>query len=74
MRIEHEFHGDSRPELSETNMLLTYEEAAKRLTISEKTLRRYVREKNIRHRKIGRFVRFTSDDIDSFIEKSARGE
>lgn len=54
-------------------VLFTYAEAAERLTVSEKTLRRYVMQKKIRHRKIGRFVRFTPEDLTTFVEASARG-
>ena len=52
--------------------LFNYAEAAKMLRVSEKTLRRYVKQEKINTRRIGRFVRFTPEDLNSFIDASAK--
>lgn len=48
--------------------LYNYHEAAKLLTISEATLRRRVMNGTAPHRKIGRSVRFTPEDLAAIVE------
>lgn len=47
--------------------LLTIPEAASRLGTTQRFVRRLVAERRIGYVKIGRFVRFTIEDIDEFI-------
>ncbi len=39
------------------------------LGVSISTMRSWVRDNKITYRKIGRFVRFTQEDLDSFVIK-----
>lgn len=48
--------------------LLTVEEAAGRLGTPTRFVRRLVAERRIPFSKIGKYVRFRVEDIDSFIE------
>lgn len=48
-------------------MLLTYKEASQRLRIAEITLRKWVSHKRIPYIKIGRAVRFDSEELDRWI-------
>lgn len=41
----------------------TYAEAAAKLDIAETTLRHWVSKGRISHQKLGRFVRFTDEDL-----------
>lgn len=41
------------------------------ITVHPKTLERWAIEKKIRRHKIGRYVRFSQDDIDTFLKSSA---
>ena len=41
------------------------------ITVHPKTLERWAIEKKIRRHKIGRYVRFSQDDIDTFLKASA---
>ncbi|GIE28929.1 hypothetical protein Ait01nite_019740 [Actinoplanes italicus] len=43
----------------------TYAEAAAKLGIADTTLRHWVSRGRISHQKLGRFVRFTDDDLAS---------
>jgi len=45
-------------------------QASKILNVSEITIRRLVRAKRIQHRRIGRRILFTKEDLDSFLENS----
>ena len=45
-------------------------QASKILNVSEITIRRIVRAKRIQHRRIGRRILFTKEDLDSFLENS----
>ncbi len=47
--------------------LLTIEQAAERLNVTERWLRRAVFEQRIPYVKLGRLVRFAEDDLDAFI-------
>jgi excisionase family DNA binding protein len=50
--------------------LLSIRDAAKLLSISESTLRSHVSVGKIAHRRIGGAIRFTEEDIRSFVEES----
>jgi excisionase family DNA binding protein len=50
--------------------LLSIPEAAKLLGISESTMRSHVSCRRIAHRRIGGSIRFTEQDIQSFVEES----
>jgi excisionase family DNA binding protein len=50
-----------------TDKLLTMEEAAERLNITPRHVRRLVFERRIAYRKVGRFVRFHPDDLAEYI-------
>jgi excisionase family DNA binding protein len=47
--------------------LLTPEEAAERLNITPRHVRRLVFERRIAYRKVGRFVRFHPDDLAEYV-------
>jgi excisionase family DNA binding protein len=50
-----------------TDKLLTMEEAAERLCITPRHVRRLVFERRIAYRKVGRFVRFHPDDLAEYV-------
>jgi excisionase family DNA binding protein len=50
-----------------TDKLLTTEEAAERLNITPRHVRRLVFERRIAYRKVGRFVRFHPDDLAEYV-------
>jgi excisionase family DNA binding protein len=50
--------------------LLSIRDAAKLLGISESTMRSHVSCRRIAHRRIGGAIRFTEQDIQSFVEES----
>lgn len=52
--------------------LLTLEQAAAHLAVKPVFLRRLVRERRVRHVKIGKFVRFRLADLDSLVESGLR--
>lgn len=52
--------------------LLTYQEAAEVLAVKPQTLRQWVSKKRIPFVKIGAAVRFTPDQLESFIRSSSR--
>ncbi|MCP4965341.1 MAG: helix-turn-helix domain-containing protein [bacterium] len=45
--------------------MLTIDEAAERLNVSVRFVRRLVAERRVPYLKIGKFVRFDQDDLDS---------
>jgi excisionase family DNA binding protein len=47
--------------------LMTFEEAAERLGTTPRHMRRLVVERRIAYRKLGRYVRFHSDDLDEYV-------
>lgn len=53
-------------DVAETRLHLGYDEAAKRLNIPEKWLRERI--SSLPHRKLGKFVQFTEDDLRSISE------
>jgi excisionase family DNA binding protein len=50
-----------------TDKLLTPEEAAERLNITPRHVRRLVFEHRIAYRKLGRYVRFHPDDLAEYV-------
>ncbi|HVA61840.1 MAG TPA: helix-turn-helix domain-containing protein [Mycobacteriales bacterium] len=48
--------------------LLTIDQAAERLGVPHRFVRRLVAERRIRYRKLGKYVRILSTDLDAFIE------
>jgi len=50
-----------------TDKLLTTEEAAERLNITPRHVRRLVFERRIAYRKVGRYVRFHPDDLAEYV-------
>jgi len=55
-----------------THPLLTIDEVAKQLAVSEAYVRRLVRERRIEIVKIGKFVRFESSTVRTFVESARR--
>jgi excisionase family DNA binding protein len=53
------------------NALYTVPELAKRLKVTEKTVRAWIREKEITAIRIGREWRFRDEDVDAFLERHA---
>jgi excisionase family DNA binding protein len=54
-------------------MFMSVQEAAERLGVTEGWIYERTRRKTIPHRKLGKFVRFTEDDLRSISEAAARG-
>ncbi len=54
-------------------MFLTVEEAAQRLGVTVGWIYERTRRKAIPHRKLGKFVRFTEDDLKAISEAAATG-
>jgi excisionase family DNA binding protein len=52
-------------------ILYTIKEAAKELGISVISVRRKVRMEELPHRRIGNFIRFTPEDLASYVEAAA---
>ncbi len=52
--------------------LLSLREAADRMAVSERFMRRLVAERRIRHFKVGHFLKFDAADIDAFIDAGRR--
>ena len=50
-----------------TDKLLTTEEAAERLNITPRHVRRLVFERRIAYRKLGNYVRFHPDDLAEYV-------
>lgn len=48
--------------------LLTVDQAAERLNVSTRFVRRLVDERRVPYLKIGKFVRFAEDELDAWIE------
>ena len=49
------------------NAMLNVKEISKELGVSIPTVRSWIKNGKIRYRKVGRFIRFTQEDIISFI-------
>jgi excisionase family DNA binding protein len=50
--------------------LLTWDEAAERLSTTPRHVRRLVFERRIAYRKLGRYVRFHPDDLEEYISSN----
>jgi excisionase family DNA binding protein len=54
-------------------LFLTVEEAAQRLGVTVGWIYERTRRKAIPHRKLGKFVRFTEEDLQAIVEAAAKG-
>ena len=54
-------------------IFLTVEEAAQRLGVTVGWINERTRRKAIPHRKLGKFVRFTEEDLRTIVEAAAKG-
>jgi excisionase family DNA binding protein len=54
-------------------LFLTVEEAAQRLGVTAGWIYERTRRKTIPHRKLGKFVRFTEEDLRAIVEAAAKG-
>ena len=54
-------------------LFLTVEEAAQRLGVTAGWIYERTRRKAIPHRKLGKFVRFTEEDLQAIVEAAAKG-
>jgi len=54
-------------------IFLTVEEAAQRLGVTVGWIYERTRGKAIPHRKLGKFVRFTEEDLRAIVEAAAKG-
>lgn len=53
--------------VADTGRLIGVDEAAERLGISARTVRRLVKQRKIRHLRFGRLIRLNVWDVDSFL-------
>jgi excisionase family DNA binding protein len=58
------------PGVSDRVRWLRVEDAARRVGVSPRTMRRLVLNKQIRHRKVGRIVRISDGDVEEFLVKA----
>jgi excisionase family DNA binding protein len=65
-----EIHNDLGPGFADADRLLKVSEAAVRMGLSARTLRRLVQQRRIRHLRIGRLIRVSSRDVDAFVTDS----
>ena len=49
--------------------LLTIDQAAERLNVTSRFIRRLIAERRIDYLKIGKFIRFRSDELDDWVEQ-----
>ena len=70
MAFRKKFHGGSS--MTRKTVFLTIAEAAELLGVSPSTIRSWVRDRKISYRKIGKFVRFTDEDLESFVVSKER--
>lgn len=54
----------------EEKRFFNVEDIAKYLGVSPSTIRNWARDGKLRHRRIGKFIRFTLEDVEAFIIKS----
>ena len=54
-------------------IFLTVDEAAQRLGVTAGWIYERTRRKAIPHRKLGKFVRFTEEDLRAIVEAAAKG-
>lgn len=48
--------------------LLTIEQAAERLNVTPRFIRRLIAQRRIDYHKVGKFIRFRPEDLDNWIE------
>jgi excisionase family DNA binding protein len=58
---------------SSVRIFLTVDEAAKRLGVTRGWIYERTRRKAIPHRKLGKFVRFTEEDLQAIADAAATG-
>jgi excisionase family DNA binding protein len=51
------------------HFLLTIDQAAERLNVTSRFIRRLIAERRIDYLKIGKFIRFRSDELDDWVEQ-----
>jgi excisionase family DNA binding protein len=56
-----------------SKIFLTVEEAAERLGVTVGWIYERTRRRAIPHRKLGKFVRFTEEDLRAIVEAAAKG-
>ncbi len=61
------------PRSQARKIFLTVEEAAQRLGVTVGWIYERTRRKAIPHRKLGKFVRFTEEDLQAIVEAAAKG-
>ncbi|MEV2279491.1 helix-turn-helix domain-containing protein [Nocardiopsis sp. NPDC049922] len=61
-----------RPDEVGPDRLLTIPEAARVLAVPESWLRERVRLRRVPHRRLGKHVRFTAQDLELIVEKAAQ--
>jgi excisionase family DNA binding protein len=54
--------------LTQTGKLLTVNETADRMGVSERMIRRLIEERRIAYSKIGKHIRIAEADIDAYLE------
>ena len=64
-------HEHSGYEPSDQEPLLTVRDVAERLSLSEATIRRYIRTGRLRPVRLGRAVRFTQEEVAGLVRRSA---
>ena len=52
----------------DTTQLLDIDQAAERLNVTPRFIRRLIAQRRIDYLKIGKFIRFKPDDLDTWIE------
>ena len=57
-------------DMNPSSGVLTIDQAADRIGVSPRTVRRMIQRRSIRHLRIGKLVRFHAPDVDKFIEDS----
>jgi excisionase family DNA binding protein len=55
---------------ADAGRLLTVSEAAERMGLSARTVRRLVQQRKIRYLRIGRLIRISAWDVDDFVSNS----
>ena len=51
---------------------MTIEQLADRLGVTERFVRRLIAERRVPHRKLGKLIRFSEDDISEWLETTRR--
>jgi excisionase family DNA binding protein len=67
MEIVERVHRGLPMNVADTGRLIGVEEAAERMGISPRTVRRLVQQRRIRHLRFGRLIRLNVWDVDSYL-------